>query len=168
MPTRLNEAKREAILNDIQATAGTPDGTVRKIADRNSVSTATVQRIAKAAGLEDVWSRDRTANASRARAVDSQALRTQLAWDHLADAVRIRERLWEPAELVTATGQVVSLALPPAKDVRDFMASVGSALKISMEVEKHDVADNGVDEAKGLILGVAEGLRAITALQDES
>lgn len=161
MPPPLDPTRRASILADIEATAGTPDGSVRKIADRQSVSTATVRRAAEAAGISDAWSRDKTLNASRARAIDGQALRTQLAMDHLSDAVRIRERLWEPAEMVTATGQVVSLTLPPARDVKDFMQSVGSALKISMEVEKHDQGDQGAEDAKSMLLGVAEGLKSM-------
>lgn len=163
MPAALDEAKKQAILADIRATAGTPEGSVRKIAERAEVSTATVQRVAKAAGIEDAWSRDKTLHASHARAIDAQALRTQLAADHLSDAVRIRERLWEPSEVPTATGQVVMLSLPSARDVRDFMQSVGSALKISMEVERHDQGDQGAADAKSMLLGVAEGLRALAA-----
>lgn len=164
MPPRLPDADREAILNDIRASAGTLEGSVRKIADRNRVSTATVQRVAKAAGLDDAWSRDKTLHASRARAIDSKSIRTQLALDHLNDAVRIRaERLWAPCTILAATGKLVELDLPPARDVKDFMASVGSALKTSMDVEKHDSGDQGAEDAKSMLLGVAEGLKAMYA-----
>jgi hypothetical protein len=91
-------------------------------------------------------------------------MRTQLALDHLEDAVRIRsERLWAPCTVVAATGKLIELDLPPAKDVRDFMASVGSALKISMDVEKHDSGDQGAEDAKSMLTSVAEGLRVMYA-----
>jgi hypothetical protein len=161
MPPPLEPEKREAVLAAIRAGSGARSA--GSIAREHEVSRSTVLRIAQDAGLDDAWDRTKTLHASRARAIDAQALRTQLAADHLSDAVRIRERLWEPSEVPTATGQVVMLSLPSARDVRDFMQSVGSALKISMEVERHDQSDQGAADAKSMLLGVAEGLRSLAA-----
>lgn len=165
MPPPLPEDKKQTILNAIRDGAGTRSA--GSIAKEHHVGRTTVLRIAQQAGLGDAWDRTKTLHASRARAIDGKALRTQLALDHLEDAVRIRERLWEPTEMVAPSGQIVMLSLPPARDVKDFMGSVGAALKVSMDVEKHDHADTGVEEAKGLILGMAESLRAFNAVMDD-
>lgn len=160
MPRPLDPAKRAAIEQAIRNGAG--ECSRNAIAREFGVAASTVSRIAADAGIEDAFDRSKTFRASRARVVDAKAVRSQLAQDYLADAVRVRERLWLPADVVAPSGEVVTLELPSARDVKDFMSSVGQAIKISMEVEKHDAASgDAVDEARSMLLGVAEGLRSL-------
>lgn len=73
MPQPLDDIKRQAVLDDIRATAGSLEGSVRKIADRNGVSTATVRRVAESADLGNAWARDNTKKATEAKQVDLAA-----------------------------------------------------------------------------------------------
>jgi len=139
MAKPITPEERAAILADINAGELPRNAIARKY----KRSPGTISNIARENGLEGrAFDRTATARASRAKQIDNVAVRAQLAEDHLADAVRIRERLWEPCDVVTSTGEVRTLLLPPAGDVRNFMASVGAAIKTSMEVEKHDARDD--------------------------
>lgn len=166
MPKPIDPEKRAAIEQSIREGAGTRSA--GSIAREFQVGRTTVLRIAQQAGLDGAWDRTKTLHASRATAIDNKAVRAQLAADHLSDAVEIRKRLWEPAEAMTAMGEIVMMSLPPARDVKDFMTSVGAALKVSMEVEKHDAGDATADDAKSMLLGVAEGLRSMVRAQDQA
>jgi len=70
MPLPLPKAKREAILADVRARSGQ---SARQIGKTHDVSDAAVRRLAKEAGIEDAWSRDKTKKATEANAVDHQA-----------------------------------------------------------------------------------------------
>lgn len=161
MPRRLDAQKREAILAAIRAGAGWRSR--NDIAREHDVSAATVGNIAAEAGVTDAFDRTHLARASQAKQVDNRARRAALVQAYLDDAERIRKRLWEPAEQVTATGQVVSLTLPQGRDVRDFAMAGTALVKATIEVEKHDQGDQGAEDAKSMLLGVAEGLKAMYA-----
>ena len=163
---RLADAQRQAIADDIQATAGQPDGSVRKIATRHDVSTATVRRIAKAAGLEDAWSRDSTKNATRARVADAAERRAQLAAAMLDDVAFLRDKFrqdWTKTVVVPGVGTstVEADSAEVATGLQRLMTAVGIAIDKHVALDKHDSADTGADDAKSMLLGVADGLRTL-------
>lgn len=148
MPPRMEDSKREQILADIEATAGTLDGTVRKIADRQGVSTATVQRVAKAAGLTDVWSRDTTQKGTQARQADLAEIRSLTAARFLQEANKMLDRLNEPCEVFAfggSEGRFSSEVLhrPPSQEARNFMTAAAVALDKHLLLDKHDSDDKG-------------------------
>lgn len=148
MPPRMDDGKREEILADIENTAGTLDGTVRKIADRQGVSTATVQRVAKAAGLTDVWSRDQTQKGTQARQVDLAELRSLTAARFLQESNKMLDRLNEPCEVFAFGGaenrfNSEVLHRPPSQEARNFMTAAAVALDKHLVLDKHDSSETG-------------------------
>ena len=146
MPPPLNPTKRQAILDDIEATAGTLDGTVRKIADRQGVSTATVQRLAKAADLSDAWSRDKTQKGTQARQADLAELRSLTSARFLQEANKMLDRLNEPCEVFAFGGaenrfNSEVLHRPPSQEARNFLTSAAVALDKHLLLDKHDTDD---------------------------
>lgn len=158
MPRRLPEEKRQNILNAIKAGAGWRSR--NDIGREFGVSAATVGNIAAEHNITDAFDRTLTARASEAKQVDNRVRRAELSALLLEDSFKLRDRMWAPAETVLPNGQVITTELPVARDVRDFSASVQANVKTHLDVEKHDVGDQGATDAKSMLLGVAEGLRA--------
>ncbi len=75
MPPRISPGRRDAILGDIRAGGKS----VRTLAREHGVSTATIQRVAKSAGIDDAWSRDKTKKATEARQADHASVLAVLA-----------------------------------------------------------------------------------------
>lgn len=161
MPRRLPEEKRQAILDAIKAGAGWRSR--NDIGREFGVSAATVGNIANEAGITDAFDRTLTARASEAKQVDNRVRRAELSALLLEDSFRLRDRMWQPAETILPNGQIVTTELPVARDVRDFSASVQANVKTHLDVDKHDTGDQGADDAKSMLLGVAEGLKAMYA-----
>lgn len=160
----LDDATREAIRADIEATAGTPDGSVRKIAARHDVSTATVRRVAKAAHLVDPWSRDSTEKASRARSVDlaAERLRLQERWARKANEALDRSE--QACTVFSFGGQFNEYAehtmeLPPAADYRSFVTAAAVATDKMVALAKYDAGDDGVAAAVSTIENIMDALR---------
>jgi transposase-like protein len=139
MAKPITPEERAAILADIQAGELSRNAIARK----HHRSPGTISNIAKENGLDGAaFDRTATAQASRAKQIDNRARRAALVDAYLSDAEKIRERLWEPAEAITAMGEVVYLSKPGARDVRDFVVAGTSLIKTSIDVEKHDTDDD--------------------------
>jgi hypothetical protein len=77
---RLTNEQREAVIADLRATAGTPEGAYRRVAARQNVSNGIVAKIAQECGINVCTrSRERTEIATRAKVVDNAARRTEIA-----------------------------------------------------------------------------------------
>jgi transposase-like protein len=161
MPPRIPDDKRQAIADAVRA-----GGTQRGIARDFGVSGGTVQNIVAEYGIENAFDRTATARASAAKRIDNAAKRAQLSESNLDDAMRVRERIWQPADQVVPSGQIVTLDLPSARDVRDFAAAVQALAKTHIELDKHDSAQ-GHDDQKSMLAGIAEGLRAFQRAKDQ-
>ena len=161
MPPRLAEEKRQSILDAIKAGAGWRSR--NDIAKEFGVAGSTVGKIAEDEGIVDAFDRTQVARASEAKQVDNRARRAELSALLLEDSFRLRDRMWQPAETILPNGQIISTELPVARDVRDFSASVQANVKTHLDVDKHDVGDQGAEDAKSMLLGVAEGLKAMYA-----
>lgn len=121
----------------------------------------TVSRHAALMGLD--FKRELTAAAVEAKVIDARAKRAQLALDLLDDAERLRQRIHETykvwrilndGELATGT-----LDLPDARDQRDLMVAVNTAVGASLRLEEFD-ADTGIAGAKSMLNALAKGLGA--------
>lgn len=157
MPPRLPDAKRAAILADIR----TGQAGARELAKRHGVAASTITRIAKEAGEENAFERSQTENATRAVVADSRSRRAQLASDLLDDAAKLRTRAWSRYtfyERGQSGPELVSLDLPPLKDVKEAYIALGVAVDKHVVLERHDATDPGV---MGSLLGtLLEGLQA--------
>lgn len=134
----ISARKRNAILADIRA------GNRRnEIARKHGVSAGSVTSIAKQAGLS--FDRSATEKATRARAADCRALRTQLQADLLADAQRFRARAWSPYQVAMSTAEgieTITLSLPPLQDARAAYTAIGIAVDKDLAIERAH-ADDG-------------------------
>lgn len=162
MPAPIPDTTRAAILNDIQ----TGEKGRNAIARDHDVSPDTVSNIADAAGILDAFARTNTENATRARQSDLAARRAVIAEMLLDDIQRLRDRAWEPYEIVTSSQQgaeITTLALPPLRDTQAAYTSIAVALDKHLALVRHD-GDTGSDleSARSLLgdLGRALGLAA--------
>lgn len=120
---------------------------------------STIGKIADKLGL--TWDRSKTAVAVKAKQADNRARRAELSRLLLDDAHRLRERLWTESEQVVSTPKgpaKVVQALPPARDARDLMTAVGTAVKSHTELERVD-AGTGADNAKSMLGQLGEALQ---------
>lgn len=162
----LTEDERKAILDDIRTTGGSPDGSVRKIAARHDVSTATVRRIAADSDIDEPWSRDNTKNATRARVVDLASERAKLAERFAAESNAALDKLHAPYRVFAFGGMDNRfsdeyLDAPPASEFKAYMTAAGIAFDKHLAAVKHDEGTGGAEEAKSMLLGVADGLRTL-------
>jgi transposase-like protein len=157
VPPRLPDDKRAAILADIKA------GRLgnRETARKHGVAPATVTKIAKDSDLLGAFERSQTKSATRAVIADSRSRRAQMASDLLDDAERLRTRAWSAYsyyERAQFGPELVTLDLPPLKEVKDAYVSLGVALDKHVVLERLDSGQN--DAATSLLGAVAEGLQA--------
>ncbi|NUQ88949.1 MAG: hypothetical protein HOQ43_10855 [Glycomyces artemisiae] len=145
-----------AILADIRAGGMS----CRGIADKHGRAPSTVARIAKANGL--TFERAQTENATRARTSDMAARRAELAELLLEDAFRLRQRAWQPYQVVVNTSDgptVVQIDKPPLRDTQAAYTAVAIPTDKHAKLDKHD-SDGGAEKAKGIVGALVEGLRA--------
>ncbi|KAB2384740.1 helix-turn-helix domain-containing protein [Actinomadura montaniterrae] len=129
------------------------------IARKLKRSADTVGRIAADQGL--TWDRSRTAKAVAAKQEDNRARRARISAGLLDDAEWLRERMRAESIQVVSTPKgpsQVLLALPPARDTRDFMVAATSALKAHADLERID-SGSGADQAKSMLGQLGEALQ---------
>lgn len=156
MPPRIPDDKRAAILTDIKA----GQLGARQIAIQHGVAASTVTRLAAQAGIDGAFERSQTENATRATVADSRSRRAQLASDLLDDAEKLRARAWKPYsyyERGMGGAELVTLELPPLKEVKEAYVSLGVAVDKHVALERHDATDPGT---MGSLLGtLLDGLQ---------
>lgn len=160
MPPPIEPGKRAAIEAAIRS-----GGTCRGIAREYGVSPASVRNIATQAGITEAFERTATARATAAKQADNAARRAALGQALLDDAARLRERLWQPSVQLLVNGDTVTLDLPPARDVRDFMTGVQSGVKAHLDLDRHD-SDDGAKDAASLVKALAAGLQVAAGVLD--
>jgi transposase-like protein len=161
MPPRISDDKRQAIADAIRA-----GGTQRGIARDFEVSGGTVANIAAEFDIENPFDRTATARASAAKRVDNAARRATESSSLLDEMTAARGRFRAPSEQVLVNGTVVTLDAPPARDLRDLASAYQAMAKTHMELDRHDSA-TGHDDAKSMLAGLSEGLRAYQRAKDE-
>lgn len=170
MAKKVSDTEREAILDDIRAGELSRNAIARKY----ERSVGTITNIAATAGLsETAFDRSASKAATRARIADSAARRAEIAVGLLDDVAFFRAKFrqeWSKTVVVPGVGaqRVEADSAEIATGLQRLMTSVGIAVDKHMALEKHDSGDAGTDEAKGLILGMADGLRQIVAASDRA
>ena len=159
--TPLNDQQRAAILDDIRDTAGTSDGSVRRIAARHGVGMGTVRRIALDAGLQHAW-RDgahRTEAANQAKAAHLAERRNQLQVDILDDIEEVRERLLKKVthlNVVKRPGfegeEVVRTELDPGpRDLQSMMGAIANGARQVAELARLEAQNTGSGETSNML-----------------
>jgi hypothetical protein len=149
VPPRIPDDKRAAILTDVRT--GTKGR--NQIARDHGVALSTVSKIAKDAGVIDAFDRTQMENVTRAVVADNRSRRAQLASDLLHDAEMLRQRAWKPYsyyERAQFGPELVTLDLPPLKEVKEAYVSLGVAVDKHVVLDRHDATDPG---AMGSLLG---------------
>lgn len=129
------------------------------IARKLKRSPTTIGKIATDLGLD--WSREQVAAATKAKQEDNRARRARISAGLLDDAEWLRERMRAESEQVLSTPKgpaTVRLALPPARDTRDFMVAATSALKAHADLERID-SGTGADQAKSMLGALGDALQ---------
>jgi hypothetical protein len=175
----LTDQQRADIIADIRETAGTTDGSVRRIAARHHVGMGTVQRVAQQNGLALAW-RDgawRTAEANAANAVHLSERRGQLQADLLDDVEELRERLLgdvihlnvvrESIGPGASMERVEQTKLPAGpSDWRATMGAIASAVGRSVELARLDAETTGTGRVTTLIDEITDGLEEYRRIRD--
>lgn len=139
MADRIPDEVRTQIVADVQA----GQLSCRAIGRKYQVSHAIVSKIAKQEGV--AW--DRTAQTAAATAhakFDAKAARADAIQRLYGHAVRASERLTSPYTFIVTSAlgaQFVTTDEPPAKESKDFLTSMVSALGEARRLEAHDAAD---------------------------
>lgn len=158
----------QALVDDITATAGTPEGSVRRIAARHDVSMRTVRTVAAEAGLADAWAsgRARTAAAAQARTVTAAERRSWLIVDLLDDIDELRERLLDDVTVPHPTLGTVTVPVGPA-DLRNLATAVGILIDKHAQLVRLEQETSGSGQAAGLLERFEQALRQARQVRDE-
>lgn len=177
-----------AVVEDIRAHAGTPEGSVRAIARRHGVSKSTVGRIADDHGLGDKWA-DGTAQTQQATETRMAHVRRQRALmqeDLLDKASILLDRVDDPVTHLNVvkcapmvgdsedepdpfiqTERVEQTVLPPGPgDYRAMAAAITSFTKAAVELAKLDVDTSATNSTVGLLDQFAADLAAERAARE--
>lgn len=159
MPAPIDDTVRAAIEQAIRDGAG--QASCRGIAAAHGVSPGTVRNIARKAGLDGAFGREKTAAATKARQTDMAARRAALAEVMLGKAEHIAGRLDTAYIIVVATKDDVfreTLDEPPLREVKDGMAAVGAAVKAHMDLIRFDTKEATNPAAASLVDRLADML----------
>lgn len=181
---KFTDAQRAAIADDIRATAGTPDGSYRKIAARHGCGVATVQKIAAENNLADAWQdgQAQTAAATSVKVSNAAERRAMLQLDLLDDAQALRAKLFgnvvhlnvvkgyppgtgdDDADRGGGFGSLpeyVEHTVLPAgpREWRDTMSAIGIASSKSVELARLEAEQAGEGAASGLLEQFEKSLR---------
>lgn len=167
MAPKLSDTERQAIRADIEA----GELSRNAIALKHNRSLGTVTRIAQAEIGDTAFDRSKTKHATRAREADSAARRAGITAALLDDVDFFRDKFrqdWTKTLVVPGAGtaRVEADSAEIATGLQRLMTSVGIALDKHMALDKHDAGDAGSEEAKGIILGMVDGMRSIIATAD--
>lgn len=125
MPSPIPEETREAVLSDIEAGQKSRG----QIARDNGVSTTTVSKVAKDAGIESPFSRENTQKATEAAVADAKSRRATLARDSLAASTEALAALRQRIENMSD---------------RDLITLFGVAADKHLAFDRHDSGTHGL------------------------
>ncbi|MFF4369641.1 helix-turn-helix domain-containing protein [Streptomyces sp. NPDC001594] len=124
-------------------------------------SSRTVSVLAEELGL--TFDRTATAEATRARVIDTRERRQSLIERYYAQADKILARLERDEHQITevSLGKVIRYTATdlPTQDVRNLIQAAGAAASQAVKLEALN-SDNGVSDAKSLLGQLAAGLTA--------
>lgn len=144
MPKPLDPETREAIRADVEA------GELSRaaIGRKHGVSGWTVGNIAKQAGIDDPFSREKTKNATRARVADNASRRAELATAMLDDVEFLRSMYrqeWTKTVVVPGVGErrVEADTAEIAAGLQRLVTAVGITMDKHLTYDKYDSDDSG-------------------------
>jgi hypothetical protein len=149
LPAPLDQAKRDAILADINAGHKTRN----QIARDHQVSGSTVTKIAGHAKGSAAFDRSQTENATRARQADNAAVRAELIARYYKVAGHFLDRVESEYTQVVAGPagpEFVTTRLPPLRDAQAGMSASAIAVDKALRLEDRN-GDGRVDAAKSLL-----------------
>lgn len=161
MPPPIEPERRQAIADAVQAGQLSRNA----IARQHGVTGATVGNIAREHDITPAFDRTLTKQASAARAADMAEARSRLRARLLAKAEDLLDQMDDPHLVYSFGGKdneynEHTLERAPTGDLRNLMTAAAIALDKHVVLDKHD-SDDGHEDAKSMLLGVAEGLRAV-------
>jgi transposase-like protein len=159
---RIPDDKRQAIADAIRA-----GGKRNEIARDFHVSPGTVSNIATEFELDQAFDRTATVRASAAKRADNAARRAVESEACLEEMAATRPRFRGSSDQLLVNGNIVTMDLPPARDLRDLAIAYQALAKTHIELDKHDSA-RGHDDAKSMLVDIAEGLRAFQQAKDQA
>jgi transposase-like protein len=179
-PPRYPDDLRLAIAADIEALAGTPEGSVRAIARRHGVSKSLVGVIADEFGLTGRWAQgaQQTDEATKTRMTHvaaQRALAQEDIWDRFAElATQFHDEVThlnvvkcvpeaiddEDMNGFLAVERVERTTLPPGPaDYRSMSTALAALTRAALDIARHDKGDEGTGQAIGLLDRFERGLR---------
>lgn len=144
MPKALPDAKRNAILADIEAGRKARN----QIARDHHVSPSTVTKIAKDAAIEAAFDRSHLKHALQAKAADDKAFRAATSRRFLRKCNELLDQMDRPHMVFNIGGRdnVYTEHLmdrPPTADLRNLMTSAAVAFDKHLAADKHDAGETG-------------------------
>lgn len=158
MPRAIDDAVRDAILEDIRAGQKSRN----QIARDHNVSVGTVTNIAKRSGLTSAFDRSATKNATEAARLDNAALRAATSRRLLEKANEFLDQMEQEHTAFNFGGKDNTfnskvLPKPPVSDLRNLMTAAAVAIDKHIVIEKHDnsgeshaAVDQWLEEMTGL------------------
>lgn len=175
-PSQLTDEQRAAVVADIETTAGTANGSVRKIAARHDMSMCGLRTVAAQAGLADAWSSGaaRTAAATVGNVVTNAQLRANLERDLLEDAEELRQKLFADVTHLHVVkdgpyeGEHVAQTTLPAgpAEWRATMSAIGTAISQANAIARLTNESAAGGQATGLLGQFVDALVADRAHRD--
>lgn len=127
-----------------------------------------ISRKARTLGL--LWNNGKTAAANQAQRDLSAQARAQLADAVLADAIALRERIWDQYTVIVSTPvgpQTEVLDLPDAKAVAEFTNAVERLIKTHENLTRMG-AGKSTDHAKSMLVQMQEALLKAVEAEEET
>jgi hypothetical protein len=159
---KLTASARASIVDDIEQTAGTPEGSARKVAARHNVSPSTVRKIARESRDPEPAEEAATAEAVPEMTLAEARAALQRRW--LATANQGLDWSTEAYTVYGFGGQdgdysEHTLDRPPAADWGHYIKGAGLATDKMLALAKFDSGDTGVSEAVSVIGDIVHALR---------
>lgn len=142
-----------------------------EIARRLGRGSRSVSVVAAELGLS--FDRAATEEATRARQADLAERRALLAEALQSDAERLTEQLWQPSKIYNFGGKdneynERDVPEPPADAKRALMGAAGMAIDRSLRLVPPAADESGLDAARSMLTGLAEGVRRIAEAPEDA
>jgi hypothetical protein len=152
----ISEDVKAAVLADLRATIGTPEGSHRKVAERRGVSATTVKRLASAHGLTAEEARTKSKNAAEVQRATNAQRREALASRMLDAAEAALNDMRAPATIFNFGGKDNTynereVQRPPTGDQRNLMIIAATAIDKHKVLEQFDSAGAAGQQADLLL-----------------
>jgi hypothetical protein len=144
---RLTSEQKAAVLADLRATSGTPEGSYRKVAKRHGITEASIRRIVVASDHDvPAEARARTQNAIERRALSNADRRKELAERLLAEAQAALDDMQNGSIVHASSFGEITFKQAPRVLPRDRQALMTTA---AIALDKHRMLDQYDSAAAG-------------------